>query len=287
MFGLRFFWTFSMALCLCVAHWEQAYAADAVAVSPGLVVAAQVKSVKMQKEPGESKVSKVQADTKAGKQTQTAKTRAETRNGKSASAKAAISPQKAKNTVKPATASPKNKPPTVPSAQRRKRAPLLPPSTELPQSGIASWVGRYFEGRPVAKLGERHVMESFTAAHRAIAFNTILKVTDLNSGRTVLVRVNDRGPYIRGRVIDLAKSAAEYLGFADKGITTVRLEFAGNAKDPAQRYYIRMRPAKGPGKADPVRGFGPFDKFDEAAALFMNLYKSYPDAELLAVRETS
>jgi hypothetical protein len=65
----------------------------------------------------------------------------------------------------------------------------------------------------------------------------------------------------------------------------VRLEFAGHDKDPAQRYYIRMRPAEGKGRPGPVRGFGPFSKFDEAASLFMSLYPSYPDAELLAVRE--
>jgi rare lipoprotein A (peptidoglycan hydrolase) len=171
------------------------------------------------------------------------------------------------------------------SAKRNKRAPLEPASAELPQSGIASWVGRYFQGRPVATPGERHVMESFTAAHRAIAFHTILKVTELRTGRSMLVRVNDRGPYIRGRIIDLAKAAAEYLGYADRGITRVRLELAGHDKDPAQRYYIRMQPAKGSGRVSLVQGFGPFTKFDEAASLFMRLYPSYPDAELLAVRE--
>ena len=183
------------------------------------------------------------------------------------------------------TASQKHKPAAASSTKSKKRAPLLPASTELPQSGIASWVGNYFEGRPVAYPGELHVKASFTAAHRALPFNLILKVTDLNSGRSVLVRVNDRGPYIRGRIIDLAQAAAVYLGYFDKGLTKVRLDLAGNDKDPAQRYYIRMRPSQGPGKAGLVRGFGPYDKFDEAASLFLTLYKSYPEAELMAVRE--
>jgi len=186
---------------------------------------------------------------------------------------------------KASAASQKHKPSAAASAKSKKRAPLLPASADLPQSGIASWVGKYFEGRPVANPGELHVRESFTAAHRALPFNIILKVTDLNNGRSVLVRVNDRGPYIRGRIIDLAKAAAEYLGFFDKGLTKVRLELAGNDKDPAQRYYIRMRPSTDPGKAGLVRGFGPFDKFDEAASLFVKLYKSCPEAELMAVRE--
>ena len=170
--------------------------------------------------------------------------------------------------------------------KHKKHGLLPPPSAELPQSGIASWVGKYFQGRPVAVQGEVHEMESFTAAHRAIAFNTILKVTDLNNGRSVLVRINDRGPYVKGRVIDLAKAAAEYLGYMPKGLTKVRLELAGDDKDPAQRYYIRMQSSR-PGKAGLVQGFGPFDKFDEAASLFISLYKNYPDAELMAVREKS
>ena len=272
MFGFRFFLTFSMAFCVCVSHWGQAYAVNAATPNLRLVAAAPVKSEKAQKGHSESKVSHMKAGTKAAK---------------SASAKAAKSVPPKKHAAKSATASSHNKPSNTSAVKHRKRGPLPPASAELPQNGIASWVGRYFEGRPVATPGERNVMESFTAAHRAVPFNSILKVTDMHSGRSVLVRVNDRGPYIRGRIIDLAKGAAEYLGYAGRGITTVRLELAGNANDPAQRYYIRMRPAQGEGKAALVRGFGPFDKFDEAASLFMSLYKSYPDAELLTVRETS
>jgi rare lipoprotein A len=241
MIGFRFFWTLSVALCLCLPHWEQAHAADLQ-----LVAAA--------KRQSERKLVRSQSGAKE------------------------------KRAVKPAAASPKSK---AASAKSRRRELLEPASADLPQNGIASWVGSYFEGRPVAYPGERHIMESFTAAHRAIAFNTILKVTDLYSGRSVLVRVNDRGPYIRGRIIDLARAAAEYLGYVDRGVARVRLEFAGNDKDPAQRYYIRMGSSKGAGMAGLVRGFGPFDTFDEAAALFLRLYTSCPDAELLAVREQS
>jgi rare lipoprotein A len=184
-----------------------------------------------------------------------------------------------------ASAPSKKHKPAAASAKHKKHALLPPASADLPQSGTASWVGTSFHGKPVAKSGELHVGESFTAAHRALPFDSILKVTDLNSGRSVLVRVNDRGPFVRGRVIDLAQAAAKYLGYFDKGLTQVRLELAGDDKDPAQRYYIRMRPSKGPGKASLVRGFGPFTRFEEAASLFVKLYKSYPEAELVAVRE--
>ena len=250
MFGFRFFRILGMALCLCLLPCmpaTQAAAPDAL-----LVAAAQPKAGKGRGAGGAAK--KAQTTASAAKQAKGAQATAKQTKGAQA-------------------------------AKRVKRAPLEPASADLPQSGIASWVGRYFQGRPVAVPGERHVMESFTAAHRAVAFHTILKVTEIRTGRSVLVRVNDRGPYIRGRVIDLARTAAECLGYADRGIARVLLERAGHDKDPAQRYYIRMRPAAGASRAGLVRGFGPFAKFDEAAALFMRLYKSYPDAELLAVRE--
>jgi rare lipoprotein A len=243
-------------------HWGQAHTAGA---------AVQVQAEKTKTGQSERQASKAQSSTK--------KTHAATSATHSKKHTSSALSHKHK------ASSQKNKPSATASAKSKKRAPLPPASADLPQSGIASWVGKSFEGRPVAYPGELHVRESLTAAHRALPFNTILKVTDLNNGHSVLVRVNDRGPYIAGRIIDLAKAAAEYLRFFDKGLTKVRLELAGNDKDPAQRYYIRMRPAKGPGKASLVQGFGPFDKFDEAASLFLKLYRSYPEAELLAVRE--
>ncbi|MFB6415398.1 MULTISPECIES: septal ring lytic transglycosylase RlpA family protein [Bradyrhizobium] len=72
--------------------------------------------------------------------------------------------------------------------------------------------------------GEKFDKNELTAAHPSLPFGTKLRVTDTNSGRFVTVRVNDRGPYIRGRVVDISPSAAEALGMVDKGITNVRLE---------------------------------------------------------------
>ena len=248
--------------CLCLLHGERAYAVDAAAPALQLVAAAKVK-------PASVKHTTVK--------------HTPVRDGKSAAAKAAKKP----DPVKPSALV--KAPPQAKGApvHHTKHRALPPASPHLPQSGIASWVGPSFKDRPVAVPGERYIMEGFTAAHRAIAFHSILKVTDISSGRSVLVRVNDRGPYIRGRIIDLAKGAAEYLGYVDRGITMVRLELAGNVKDPTLRYYIRMGSPENPGKAGPVRGFGPFDKFDEAAELLASLYKHYPDAEMLAVQEES
>lgn len=72
--------------------------------------------------------------------------------------------------------------------------------------------------------GERFDKNELTAAHPTLPFGTRLRVTDTSSGRFVTVRVNDRGPFVRGRVVDISPSAAEALGMVDKGITNVRLE---------------------------------------------------------------
>ncbi|MGT2501809.1 septal ring lytic transglycosylase RlpA family protein [Bradyrhizobium guangxiense] len=72
--------------------------------------------------------------------------------------------------------------------------------------------------------GEKFDKNELTAAHPTLPFGTKLRVTDTDSGRFVTVRVNDRGPYVRGRVVDISPSAAEALGMVDKGITNVRLE---------------------------------------------------------------
>ncbi|WP_256806093.1 MULTISPECIES: septal ring lytic transglycosylase RlpA family protein [unclassified Bradyrhizobium] len=72
--------------------------------------------------------------------------------------------------------------------------------------------------------GEKFDKNELTAAHPSLPFGTKLRVTDVSSGRFVTVRVNDRGPYVRGRVVDISPSAAEALGMMDKGITNVRLD---------------------------------------------------------------
>jgi rare lipoprotein A len=72
--------------------------------------------------------------------------------------------------------------------------------------------------------GERFDKNELTAAHPTLPFGTKLRVTDVSSGRFVTVRVNDRGPYVRGRVVDISPSAAEALGMVDKGVANVRLD---------------------------------------------------------------
>lgn len=91
------------------------------------------------------------------------------------------------------------------------------------QEGTASWYGGKFHGRKTAS-GERFNTYALTAAHRTLPMNTRLRVTNLSNGKSVVVRVNDRGPYVGKRVIDLSYSAANELGFVKRGVTKVRLE---------------------------------------------------------------
>lgn len=91
------------------------------------------------------------------------------------------------------------------------------------EEGLASWYGKPFHGRTTAN-GETFNMNSMTAAHKILPFNTTVRVTDIRTGRNVLVRINDRGPFVSGRVIDLSRRAAEILGTANRGVSRVRVE---------------------------------------------------------------
>lgn len=86
-------------------------------------------------------------------------------------------------------------------------------------SGKASYYG--YGGRTAN--GERHDARAMTAAHRTLPFGTKVRVTNKANGRSVVVRINDRGPFVRGRVIDVSTGAADVLGFRSRGVTTVDL----------------------------------------------------------------
>jgi rare lipoprotein A len=93
-------------------------------------------------------------------------------------------------------------------------------------TGEASWYGPGFHGRTTAN-GETFNQEELTAAHRSLPFGTKVRVTNINNGRSVVVRINDRGPFIGGRVIDLSAAAARVIGMLGSGIAPVQLEILG------------------------------------------------------------
>lgn len=92
-------------------------------------------------------------------------------------------------------------------------------------TGLASWSGKQGQGRVTAS-GEKYDFRAMTCAHKTLPFDTVLRVTNLSNKRTVLVRVNDRGPfkYGDGRIIDLSWNAAQKLGMLKQGVTKVRVE---------------------------------------------------------------
>lgn len=93
-------------------------------------------------------------------------------------------------------------------------------------NGTASWYGGKFHGRRTAN-GETYNMHALTAAHPSLPFGTQVVVTNQNNGRTVVVRINDRGPFIGGRIIDLSHKAASQIGMINSGTARVTLEVLG------------------------------------------------------------
>jgi rare lipoprotein A len=91
------------------------------------------------------------------------------------------------------------------------------------EDGLASWYGGKFHGR-MTSSGEVFDTNTLTAAHRTLPFGTIVKVTNLDNGRSVQVKINDRGPFVDGRIIDLSRAAAEALGMIDSGVAHVSLQ---------------------------------------------------------------
>ena len=91
------------------------------------------------------------------------------------------------------------------------------------ETGVASYYGGRFHGRRTAN-GERYDQWKYTAAHKSYPFGTLVRATNLENGKSVIVRINDRGPYVRGRIIDLSVRAAETVDLLDPGVTKVKLE---------------------------------------------------------------
>jgi len=99
----------------------------------------------------------------------------------------------------------------------------LPSSVGYAEQGIASWYGPGFHGRRSAS-GEQFNQNTMTAAHRTLPFGTQVRVTNLRTGASVVVRINDRGPFTRGRVIDLSRAAAGAIGMIGSGVAPVKVE---------------------------------------------------------------
>jgi rare lipoprotein A len=118
---------------------------------------------------------------------------------------------------------------TIPSSpETDESSPLAkipaPSRSTMVETGLASWYGPRFHGKLTAS-GEVYSQENFTAAHRTLPWGSRVKVTNLANGKSVEVRINDRGPFGKGRIIDVSRAAAKVLGIVGSGITTVRVEW--------------------------------------------------------------
>ncbi len=142
------------------------------------------------------------------------------------------------NDNRPIPLSPREAPPVVevPSPPETGHAPPIakipaPAQPTLRETGLASWYGPKFHNKRTAS-GEVFKQEKFTAAHRNLPWGSRVKVTNLANGKSVDVRINDRGPFVKGRIIDVSLAAARALGMVEQGITTVRLEYLADSENP-------------------------------------------------------
>jgi len=107
------------------------------------------------------------------------------------------------------------------------------------QQGIASWYGADFHGKQTSS-GEVYDMYQLTCAHNTLPLGTIVMVTNLENGRSVELKVNDRGPFVKERIIDVSYAAAQMLGMWEKGTALVKVEFIGSAPELVQRYTLQV-----------------------------------------------
>jgi len=110
---------------------------------------------------------------------------------------------------------------------KHSKTPPAPAPVGYSEEGNASWYGLPFNGRR-ASNGEIYDMNKLTAAHRTLPFETVVRVTNLNNGKTTTVRITDRGPFVDNRIIDLSQAAAREIESISPGVVPVRLEVLGN-----------------------------------------------------------
>ena len=121
------------------------------------------------------------------------------------------------------------------------------------EEGNASWYGVPFHGRR-ASNGEVYDMHKFTAAHRTLPFDTVVRVTNLSNGKSTVVRITDRGPFVDNRIIDLSMAAAREIDSIGAGVVPVRLEILSAGVDPASGFFtVQIGAFRDRGNAERLR----------------------------------
>ena len=137
--------------------------------------------------------------------------------------------------AKRATNVPESPAPTAP-ASKRSKPPAAPAPPGYAEEGNASWYGVPFHGRR-ASNGEIYDMYKLTAAHRTLPFETMVRVTNLNNGKSTVVRITDRGPFVDNRIIDLSLAAAREVDSIGPGVVPVRVEVISPGIDPTSGFF--------------------------------------------------
>jgi rare lipoprotein A len=168
--------------------------------------------------------------------------------------------------------------PANPPTSKRGKTPPIPAPSGYTEEGNASWYGAPFHGRR-ASNGEIYDMYKFTAAHRTLPFETMVRVTNLSNGKSTVVRITDRGPFVENRIIDLSLAAAREIESVGPGIVPVRVEVLGNVDLTAGFFTVQVGAFKDRGNAERLR-----DRLNAGySPIFIQLYDS-PDGLLYRVR---
>ena len=142
-------------------------------------------------------------------------------------------------------------PPPNPRARRDRPIPAPAPAGYTEQ-GNASWYGEPFNGRR-ASNGEVYDMYKLTAAHRTLPFDTMVRVTNLNNGKSTTVRITDRGPFVENRIIDLSLAAAREIDLVGAGVAPVRVEVLGNVDPTVGFFTVQVGAFRDRGNAERLR----------------------------------
>jgi rare lipoprotein A len=154
----------------------------------------------------------------------------------------------------------------------------VPATVGYIEEGNASWYGNPFHGRR-ASNGEVYDMNKLTAAHRTLPFETMVRVTNLNNGKSTTVRITDRGPFVEGRIIDLSQAAAREIESIGPGVVPVRVEVLGNVDVTAGYFTVQVGAFRDHGNAERLR-----DRLSSSyAPIFIQQYDS-PEGKFYRLR---
>jgi rare lipoprotein A len=168
--------------------------------------------------------------------------------------------------------------PSSPTHPKHSKTPPTPAPVGYTEEGNASWYGNPFHGRR-ASNGEVYDMYKLTAAHRTLPFETMVRVTNLNNGKTTTVRITDRGPFVDNRILDLSQAAAREIESIGPGVVPVRIEVLGNVDVTAGFFTVQVGAFHDPGNAERLR-----DRLSASySPIFIQQYDS-PDGAFYRVR---